>query len=127
MMLKSSMSVKAVRVTTSMKPTARAVVVRADKNPEGFVEEDSAGQTNMFPTVMKPSFSSSDDNSGNVLYIGGGAAVIAAVAIGGSLLVGTPGIPVPVAEGDYETLSFYSAKFSGEGFTAVAAPAVAAE
>ncbi|KAG2436581.1 hypothetical protein HYH02_011518 [Chlamydomonas schloesseri] len=109
---------------------------------EGYVEKDTAGQSNMYPTVMKPfeAGSASDtvqqDNFNNGLAVGASVAALGAIALGLTALLNAGGAAPVADEEDYSTygsLSSYATKFSPRAAApapapaAVEAPAVAAE
>ncbi|KXZ49255.1 hypothetical protein GPECTOR_22g848 [Gonium pectorale] len=89
---------------------------------EGFVEKDTAGQSNMYPSVIKPfeAGSSADtvkqDEFNNGIAVGGAGLALGAIGLGLTALIGTGG-SAPEAAVDvasYQPLSVYAAKFAEE-------------
>ncbi|EFJ49614.1 hypothetical protein VOLCADRAFT_120710 [Volvox carteri f. nagariensis] len=88
---------------------------------EGFVEKDTAGQSNMYPTIMKPFEAGSaadtvqQDSFNNALAVGSTVLALGAIGLGLTALINTGGsAPAPDVEdySAYLSLSAYSAKFS---------------
>jgi hypothetical protein len=101
----------------------RAVAVRAAPQEEprmeesGYVNSDSAGQSNMYPVITRAyEAKATDIGLGNVaVLLGAAAAAGAAIFFGLNGVQSTAGTPPEVAElKQYQTLSEYASKFSAE-------------
>mmetsp|Transcript_15 Transcript_15/g.70 ORF Transcript_15/g.70 Transcript_15/m.70 type:complete len:139 (+) Transcript_15:96-512(+) len=73
------------------------------RSGKGYLDEDSAGQTNIFavePTLYTKG-GSNDKTSGNTALVGGGAAVLGALILGAAVLGGGVGggVTSPADEG----------------------------
>jgi hypothetical protein len=83
----------------------------------GYLDEDSAGQTNIFAvepaTYIKGS--TRDTTSGTTLLVGGGAAAIAGLVLAAGLIGGGNGGQSTPADEGLQSLSQYSQQFSAEG------------
>ncbi|KAL6747583.1 hypothetical protein V8C86DRAFT_2905668 [Haematococcus lacustris] len=118
------------RQPASSKSRSRPMVVRAveDRNldfsssragAEGYVEKDTAGQANMYPTVMRPyeaggERDTTSDSAAGTVRIAGIAASLAVVLVWvGISTIGNPGPPV-VVDASLKSLSAYKAAFSSE-------------
>ncbi|GIL51167.1 hypothetical protein Vafri_7235 [Volvox africanus] len=89
---------------------------------EGFVEKDTAGQSNMYPTIMKPfeAGSSADtvqqDSFNNGLAVGSSVVALGAIGLGLTALLNSTTVSAPAPDVEdysaYLPLSTYSAKFA---------------
>ncbi|GFR47525.1 hypothetical protein Agub_g9243 [Astrephomene gubernaculifera] len=88
---------------------------------EGYVETDTAGQSNMYPTVMKPfeAGSSADtvkqDSFNTGLAVGSSLLALGAIGLGLTALVNAGASGAPEEDySAYQPLSVYAAKFEAE-------------
>jgi hypothetical protein len=86
--------------------------------PSGYVNKDSAGQSNMYPVITRAyEAKATDIGLGNAaLLLGAAAAAGAAIFLGLNGVEKTAGAPIPevVELEQYLTLGEYAAKFQGQ-------------
>ncbi|GLC49134.1 hypothetical protein PLESTB_000186100 [Pleodorina starrii] len=101
----------------------RFTLENSSQAAEGYVEKDTAGQSNMYPTVMKPFEAGSaadtvqQDSFNNSLAVGSSAVALGAIGLGLAALLNGSNAPAPAPEEDfsgYLSLSAYATKFSEE-------------